>query len=118
MTPDGLIVRIPAGVTAGMAAGGGRAGGFGGCGGKGGGGVSTSGGTVGEVRFDQREAATVAQRALQGSVLNGASLQIHFDPSSQDQTKLQVMGITPGTSWKELKDHFSQAGQVAFANIK
>merc|ERR1712008_103291 len=58
--------------------------------------------------------------ALHGSQLKGATIMVLPFPSqsARDATKLLVTGLTPGTTWQELKAHFAQAGQVAFVNVK
>merc|ERR1719499_2349764 len=85
-----------------------------------GGGMMGAGGagSKGEIRYDNPMCAQQALAGLQGTELNGAQITIGQDVTSKDGTKLWVTGIAPGTSWQELKDHFAQAGQVAFANVK
>mmetsp|Transcript_148588 Transcript_148588/g.386345 ORF Transcript_148588/g.386345 Transcript_148588/m.386345 type:complete len:366 (+) Transcript_148588:871-1968(+) len=92
-----------------------------GSGGKGGmGGMAGMGpqGLTGEIRYDAPMHAQMAAQMLNGSVLRGAMLAVGLDLQSQDGSKLWVAGISPGTSWKELKDHFAYVGQVAFASVK
>merc|ERR1719401_40032 len=86
--------------------------GGGGC--DGGGGVS---GLRGEVRYDNPLHAQLAVGMLNGSTLNGAVLHVGFDGMSQDGRQVKVAGIAPGTTWKDLKDHFRYVGQVGFANV-
>lgn len=80
---------------------------FGGCGGP----------LAGEVRFESAEHSQAAVQMLHGSMLGSAIIQVSFSPSSADGTKLLVQGLAPGTAWQELKDHFSQIGPVAFAQV-
>jgi RNA recognition motif-containing protein len=61
-----------------------------------------------------------AERAIQmfnGMVLKGGTIQVRPDLSSQQGTKLLVFNIAVGTDWSELRDHFQQAGQIAFCGI-
>merc|ERR1712113_1364852 len=91
---------------------------FGECGkGKGNGKAASAGGS-GEVRFDTPMSAQNALMHLNGSILNGTVIQIGLDERSQDGTKLCVNNLAAGTSWQDLKDHFGQAGQVAFAQVR
>lgn len=124
ISPSGLVVRAGGGGCYGGGYGkgfgkGGWGNGWKG-GGKGGrkGGMGGGGGTAGEVRFDFDMHAQAAQQALDGSQLKGATISVQHDQSSQDGTKLVVTGLSPGTTWQELKDHFSRAGQVAFVNVR
>lgn len=72
---------------------------------------------MGEVRYDDPTHTAQALEQLNGSELRGGTLRLNFAPGSADQSKLQVHGIPWGTGWQELKDHFAQIGQVAFANV-
>jgi len=71
----------------------------------------------GEVRYDDPAHAHLAMTSLNGSFLGGAPIYIEMDPKSSDRAKLIIHGLTPGTEWQELKDHFAVAGTVAFAQI-
>mmetsp|Transcript_97595 Transcript_97595/g.271522 ORF Transcript_97595/g.271522 Transcript_97595/m.271522 type:complete len:545 (+) Transcript_97595:100-1734(+) len=71
----------------------------------------------GEVRFDNPSHAQTAINKLNGSLLQGCRLSVCADETSQDGSKVVVHGIPVGCQWQELKDHFSQIGQVAFASI-
>jgi len=75
------------------------------------------GNCTGEVRYDNPSLAQVAVEKLSGSFLHGAALAVELDVSSKDGSKLFVHGIPTGCQWQELKDHFGQIGQVAFAGI-
>merc|ERR1740123_2002462 len=110
--PDGLIK--PAGGMGGM---GGCFGGMGAMGG-GKGGAQGGGGGMGEVRFQLAESAQVAAQALNGSMIMGQQITVTPDVSSKDGTKVLVSGLGPGVKWQELKDHFAQAGAIAFAGTK
>lgn len=73
---------------------------------------------IGEVRYDTAVMAQQALQMLNGSEMDGgAKLSISMDSASKDGTKLIITGIPPGSGWQELKDHFSQAGPVAYAGI-
>lgn len=72
---------------------------------------------VGEVRYDDPAHTSQAFQTLNGSNLRGSIISLNYSPGSADQSKLIVHGIPLGTGWQELKDHFSQIGQVAFANV-
>merc|ERR1740116_274113 len=89
-------------------------------GGKGGGamGMGGAGGGMGEVRFQLAESASVAVQALNGSMIMGQQITVTPDVSSKDGTKVLVSGLGPGVGWQELKDHFGQAGAIAFADLK
>merc|ERR1719343_518293 len=91
--------------------------GMGGGKGKGSGKTAVAGGS-GEVRFNTPMGAQNALMHLNGSILNGAMVQIGLDERSQDGTKLCVNNLAAGTSWQDLKDHFLQAGQVAYAAVR
>jgi len=71
----------------------------------------------GEVRYDNSSLAQAAVEKLSGSFLHGAKLAVELDVSSKDGSKVFVHGIPAGCQWQELKDHFGQLGQVAFAAI-
>merc|ERR1712187_678222 len=70
-----------------------------------------------EVRYDDPQHAQLALQTLNGIVLQGSTISITAAPGSQDGSKLLVIGLNPATQWQELKDHFAQCGQVAFANV-
>jgi len=89
-----------------------KGGGGGGCGG------GSRDGMTGEVRFDVAGHAQMAVNMLNGSKLKGGLLHVGVDLQSHDGSKLWVAGIAPGTTWQELKDHFSWVGQVAYASVK
>jgi len=80
-------------------------------------GSSPPGTCSGEVRYDNPYCAQVAAEKLSGSFLHGAQISVKFDVGSKDGSKVFVYGIPPGCQWQELKDHFGQLGQVAFATI-
>merc|ERR1719265_2825144 len=81
-------------------------------------GVGGNPGIIGEVRFDDPNAALAAAAALNGSDMNGSIITVDMDPLSKDGSKLKVSGIPPGAEWQELKDHFAPFGVVAFADVK
>merc|ERR1719436_1116370 len=86
---------------------------------KGGGGCDGGGGGLsglrGEVRYDNPLHAQMAVSTLNGSTLNGAVLHVDFDSTLREGRQLRVSGIAPGTTWKDLKDHFRYVGDVGFA---
>merc|ERR1711933_508969 len=81
-------------------------------------GPGMNGNLVGEVRFEQAMHAQSAIAMLDGSMLNGANIQIRQDLLCKDGSRILVSGIKPGTPWEALKEHFSVIGNVAFASIK
>lgn len=78
---------------------------------------AASGACIGEVRYDVLAHAKMALQQLNGSTLGEATIWVMTAPGSVDGSKLVVQGLTPGTQWQELKDHFSRIGQVAFAAV-
>lgn len=76
-----------------------------------------SGHLNGEVRYDEVEHAEQALQTLNGSALGTGIITVMPAPGSVDGSKLFVQGLPPGIQWQELKDHFSQIGQVAFAAV-
>eukprot|EP00401_Gymnodinium_catenatum_P026638 CAMPEP_0117510154 /NCGR_PEP_ID=MMETSP0784-20121206/27844_1 /TAXON_ID=39447 /ORGANISM="" /LENGTH=839 /DNA_ID=CAMNT_0005305783 /DNA_START=111 /DNA_END=2626 /DNA_ORIENTATION=+ len=71
----------------------------------------------GEVRFYAAESAAFAAQNLDGSVVFGQQLKVHLDAKTPDGTKIVISNMPQGMSWQDLKDHFSQAGQIHYANI-
>merc|ERR1719330_1074316 len=104
----------------GMAMGGGCCGAVAGLGAAGGckPGLGGTGSGKGEVRFESQQSAMTAIQALNGSLIQGKQVTVTPDMTSQDGTKILVSGLGPGVGWQELKDHFGQAGKVAFAGMK
>jgi len=78
--------------------------------------VSEEDGT-GEVRYANPVHAQLALKTLNGKELGGAKLTLLADPTSQDQSKLIITDLPAGVEWQELKDHFSQVGEVAYAGV-
>lgn len=72
---------------------------------------------MGEVRYTTPEQAQAALEQLSGSVLRGVEVSVQPDPTSQDASKILVSNLPAGLDWKELKEHFAQVGEVAFAGI-
>jgi len=81
-------------------------------------GHAAAGPGVGEVRYDDPADAGRALEQLDGSIFHGSSISLELDPSNAEGCKLKVQGLPRGTLWQELKDHFSAAGIVAFAQVK
>mmetsp|Transcript_5415 Transcript_5415/g.10174 ORF Transcript_5415/g.10174 Transcript_5415/m.10174 type:complete len:578 (-) Transcript_5415:141-1874(-) len=75
-----------------------------------------SAGMLGKVRYDDAKHAQRAIDDLHGSTIREATISVEPDTCS-DGTKLVVKGLPLDINWQELKDHFSLAGPVAFANI-
>lgn len=73
--------------------------------------------TTGEVRFESTEEAAHAQAMLDGSVVDGSTIQVRLDLASKDATKLYISGLPPGTEWQELKDFCGQFGRVAYSRV-
>jgi len=71
----------------------------------------------GEVRFDHPNVALDALQRSNGSFISGHQVSVEMDPQSVDQCKLRIRGLPPGFNWQSLKDHFSQFGKVAFAQV-
>jgi len=78
--------------------------------------VATTG--QGEVRYSNALEAQTAIATLSGTDFKGSRITVGVDMTSQDGTKVWITGIPLGTSWQELKEHFTWAGAVAFANVK
>lgn len=72
---------------------------------------------VGQVRFENPADALEAS-ANDGSWIAGHQVSVQLDPSSHDLSKLIVQGLPATFRWQELKDHFSQFGPVAFAQMQ
>jgi RNA recognition motif-containing protein len=72
---------------------------------------------TGEVRYDDPQQAMLALKTLNGTQLGASQIFIALDPASSDSSKLTITGISPGTGWQELKDHFATMGTVAFADV-
>lgn len=70
-----------------------------------------------EVRFDHPDDALEALVRSNGSLIHGYQVSVELDPTSMDRSKLRVAGLPPGMQWQEVKDHFSQFGQVGFAQV-
>jgi len=75
-------------------------------------------GMLGEVRYDDPQHAQRAIDDLHGSIIRETTISVEPDTCSADGTKLVVKGLPLNINWQELKDHFSLAGIVAFANIR
>ncbi|CAE8616326.1 unnamed protein product [Polarella glacialis] len=78
--------------------------------------VSSEGG-AGEVRFANPADAKVALRRLHQRELRGSVLLLEPDSRSQDGSKVMISNLPAGIEWQELKDHFTQIGEVAYAGI-
>jgi RNA recognition motif-containing protein len=76
------------------------------------GGNSPVGGTV---RYFTTEEALNAIQQFNGSDMGGHTIEVKMHSGTKDQTKIQIFGMPPGTEWQEVKDHFGQIGQIAFA---
>lgn len=79
-------------------------------------GSAAKGNGKGEIRYDNPMHAQLAVAMLNKTVFNGSMITVNWDKGSQDGSKLWIGGVPPGSAWQELKDHFAQVGQVAFAN--
>eukprot|EP00931_Biecheleriopsis_adriatica_P089830 TRINITY_DN63905_c0_g1_i1.p1 TRINITY_DN63905_c0_g1~~TRINITY_DN63905_c0_g1_i1.p1 ORF type:complete len:257 (-),score=54.89 TRINITY_DN63905_c0_g1_i1:227-970(-) len=71
---------------------------------------------VGEVRFDNADDASRAQRMLDGSRFAGSIIKVCLDPSSFDYTKLRVFNVPRHVPYQEMKEHFGRYGFVHFAS--
>jgi len=72
---------------------------------------------TGEVRFEDPQHAQLALKTLNGSQIGSSQIFLSLDQNSTDHTKLVVTGLSPGTEWQELKDHFAAMGTVAHADV-
>jgi len=71
----------------------------------------------GEVRFEHPDSARQALQ-LDGSVCAGHVVSVKLHERSSDGTKVIVSGLPEGVDWLLIKEHFSQAGPVAFAGMR
>lgn len=78
---------------------------------------ATSGSLSAEVRFDNANTCRMAIQKMNGSNLGGNAISVVLDQRSQDQTRLVAMNLPQGVEWQEVKDHFSQAGTIAFVEV-
>eukprot|EP00927_Polykrikos_kofoidii_P016675 TRINITY_DN17555_c0_g1_i2.p1 TRINITY_DN17555_c0_g1~~TRINITY_DN17555_c0_g1_i2.p1 ORF type:complete len:354 (-),score=76.22 TRINITY_DN17555_c0_g1_i2:48-1109(-) len=85
-------------------------------GGKGGGKAKGRDSGLGFVRFRTSEGAEEAL-TYDGTEFEGSTINVEMDPLSSDYTKVKITGLPPGTGWQALKDHFSEAGEVAHAGL-
>jgi len=123
MMPNGVIVS--AGMMGGMMGGGMMGGGMMGGGMMGGmmGGMGKMGGgkgfgpRTGEVRFENPMHAQFAVAMLNGSMLGSSKITVTLDTQSKDMSKVWVSNLDPQVNWQAMKDHFKQAGEVAFAQV-
>lgn len=81
-------------------------------------GRSSGASQVGEIRYDDALHAQAAIQSLNGSTIQGSTINVAYDQSSMDGTKLIITGVPPGVQWQELKDHFKGVGTVAYAGFK
>merc|ERR1711982_145018 len=58
----------------------------------------------GEVRFDNAESAQYAIDAMNGTVLHGSEIEVRKDMLCHDGARVLVSGLSPSTSWQDLKD--------------
>eukprot|EP00927_Polykrikos_kofoidii_P076068 TRINITY_DN7279_c0_g1_i1.p1 TRINITY_DN7279_c0_g1~~TRINITY_DN7279_c0_g1_i1.p1 ORF type:complete len:859 (+),score=135.60 TRINITY_DN7279_c0_g1_i1:328-2577(+) len=68
-----------------------------------------------EVRFFSSDSAKHAVQTFNGAILNGMQIHVAIDPACPE--RVLVTNMPAGVSWQELKDHFSQVGEVQFSNI-
>jgi len=72
---------------------------------------------VGQVRFETLEEAHQAL-ALNGSVIEGYSVELTPHQGSKDGTKLHIVNLPPGFEWQEVKDFFAQRGlRTSFVEV-
>jgi len=69
---------------------------------------------TGIVRYETSELASQAVQTFNGTQMDGATIEVKMHPGT-DESKLQILGMPPGTEWQELKDHFGSVGKVLFA---
>lgn len=79
--------------------------------------IRSEDGSCGEVRYSTASDAQSAIAALDGSMILGAQISVTADSRSQDGTKLLISNLPAGVEWQELKGHFAQCGEVAYAGV-
>jgi len=71
---------------------------------------------TGEVRFEDPHAAGKAL-SLDGQQYKGYNVKVQVDLTSQDGTKILVMGLPPECGWQDVKDLMREFGAVAFVQV-
>jgi len=71
----------------------------------------------GEVRFETADEAWDAKVTLDNSLLNGKRLHVELDCSTHSLNKALVHGLSPTVTWRDLKKHFEQAGQIKWVQL-
>lgn len=72
---------------------------------------------VGEIRYASPDSASRAINELDGQNLGGERVKIKPDLTSQDGSKVLVLGLPHNANWKDLKDFMSTVGDVAYAKV-
>merc|ERR1719223_69681 len=73
---------------------------------------------TGSVRYANAMHTQIAIGMLNQSTLKGSPINVDWDWQAEDGNSLWVGNLPPGTSWQDLKDHFSSIGLVSFADVK
>lgn len=68
---------------------------------------------VGEVQFDDPDAAAKAVNELYGSLCRGTELRLELDSRCEDGTKVRVQRLPPGFPSSALHEHFQEIGEIA-----
>jgi len=71
----------------------------------------------GEVRFETADEAWDAKVTLDNSLLMGKWLHVELDCSTHALNKALVHGLSPTVTWRDLKKHFEQAGQIKWVQL-
>lgn len=71
----------------------------------------------GEVRFETADEAWEAKVNLDNSVLLGKRLHVELDCSTHALNKALVHGLSPTVTWRDLKKHFEEAGQIKWVQL-
>lgn len=71
----------------------------------------------GEVRFETADEAWEAKVNLDNSVLLGKRLHVELDCSTHALNKALIHGLSPTVTWRDLKKHFEQAGEIKWVQL-
>jgi len=74
--------------------------------------------TSGSISYSNPMHAQFAIAMLNHSTLKNSPLNVDWDWQADDGNTLWVGNLASGTTWQDLKDHFSSIGMVTFANVK
>lgn len=74
-------------------------------------------GCLGMILYRTPEQAQHAMAMLHNSPLRGSSLQVGLDGSDTSGCKLHIANLPQACDWRELRQHFSSAGEVYVAAL-